>query len=70
MNGLFNNLYNTNSCRSGYMPMENIYACNGVSSYGGETSYGGMKYLRNIYSGNGFLPNVYSIGAINALYVK
>ena len=70
MNGLFNNLYNTNSCRSGYMPMENIYACNGVSSYGGETSYGGRQYLRNIDSGNGFLPNVYSIGAINAIYVK
>ena len=70
MNGLFNNLYNTNSCRSGYMPMENIYACNGVSSYGGEASYGSGKYLRNIYSGNGILPNVYSIGTINDIYVK
>ena len=70
MNGLFNNLYNTNLCRSGYMPMENIYACNGVSSYGGKAPYGSGKYLRNIYSGNGFLPNVYCVGTINDIYVK
>ena len=70
MNGLFNNLYNTNACRSGYVPMENIYACNGVSSHGGKAPYGSGKYLRNIYSGNGFLPNVYSIGTINDIYVK
>ena len=70
MNGLFNNLHNTNLCRSDYVSMENIYACNGVSSYGGETSYGSGKYLRNIYSGNGILPNVYSVGTINDIYVK
>ena len=70
MNGLFNNLYNTNLCRSDYVSMENIYACNGVSNYGREAPYNSGKYLRNIYSGNGFLPNVYSIGTINDIYVK
>ena len=70
MNGLFNNIFYTNLCRSDYVSMENIYACNGVSNYGGETSYGSGKYLRNIYGGNGILPNVYSVGTINDIYVK
>ena len=70
MNGLFNNIFYTNLCRSDYVSMENIYACNGVSGYGGETSYGSGKYLRNIYSGNGFLPNLNSVRTINDIYVK
>ena len=70
MNGFFYSLYNNNSCRGNYVPMENIHACNGIGYDGGKTPYGSGKYLRNIYSGNGFLPNVYNIGAIDALYVE
>ena len=70
MNGFFHNLYNNNSCRGNYMPMENIHACNGIGYDGRETPYSSGKYLRNIYSGNGILPNVYCVRTINAIHVK
>ena len=70
MNGLFNNIFYTNLCRSDYVSMENIYACNVGSNYGGEAPYNSGKYSWNLYSGNGILPNVYSVGTFNAIHVK
>lgn len=70
MNGFFYNLYTNNSRRGNNVSMEDFYACDGVSSYGGKAPYGGGKYLRNIYSGNGFLPNVYCVRTIDDIYVK